>query len=91
MTAHQAIKELKQVRQYCTASAIPAIDYAIQVLQGLAEREKKLEEEKKHQPCGPDRRENPRLTNKRPHPFGRGLSLFYGIFLSPPHRRRGYA
>ena len=53
MTAHQAIKELKPVRQYCTASAIPAIDYAIQVLQGLAEREKKLEEEKKHQPCGP--------------------------------------
>ena len=53
MTAHQAIKELKQVRQYCTASAIPAIDYAIQVLQGLAEREKKLEEEKKYQPCGP--------------------------------------
>ena len=25
----------------------------MQVLQGLAEREKKLEEEKKHQPCGP--------------------------------------
>lgn len=53
MTAHQAIKELKQVRQYCTASAIPAIDYAIQVLQGLAEREKKVEEEKKRQPSGP--------------------------------------
>ncbi len=53
MTAHQAIKELKQVRQYCTASAIPAIDYAIQVLQGLAEREKKLEEAQKHQPSGP--------------------------------------
>ena len=53
MTAHQAIKELKQVRQYCTASAIPAIDYAIQVLQGVAEREKKVEEGKKHQPSGP--------------------------------------
>lgn len=53
MTAHQAIKELKQVRQYCTASAIPAIDYAIQVLQGLAEREKKLEEAQKHQLSGP--------------------------------------
>lgn len=53
MTAQKAIKELKQVRQYCTASAIPAIDYAIQVLQGLAEREKKLEEEQKHQPSGP--------------------------------------
>ena len=33
MTAHQAIKELKQVRQYCTASASPPSDYAIQVLQ----------------------------------------------------------
>ena len=39
MTAQSAIHELKQVRQYCSARAIPAIDYAIQVLQGLAERE----------------------------------------------------
>ena len=39
MTAHQAIKELKQVRQYCTASAIPAIDYAIQVLQDVYKRQ----------------------------------------------------
>ena len=36
MTAQYAIHELKQVRQYCSARAIPAIDYAIQVLQGLA-------------------------------------------------------
>ena len=35
MTAQYAIHELKQVRQYCSARAIPAIDYAIQVLQGL--------------------------------------------------------
>ena len=34
MTAQSAIHELKQVRQYCSARAIPAIDYAIQVLQG---------------------------------------------------------
>lgn len=53
MTAQKAIKELKQVRQYCTASAIPAIDYAVQILRGLAEREKKVEEEKQHQPQGP--------------------------------------
>ena len=39
MTAQSAIHELKQVRQYCSARAIPAIDYAIQVLQGLAEVE----------------------------------------------------
>ena len=44
MTAQSAIHELKQVRQYCSARAIPAIDYAIQVLQGLAEREKRVEE-----------------------------------------------
>ena len=31
MTAQSAIHELKQVRQYCSARAIPAIDYAIQV------------------------------------------------------------
>lgn len=48
MTAQNAIHELKQVRQYCSARAIPAIDYAIQVLQGLAERERKLEAEQKH-------------------------------------------
>ena len=46
MTEKKAIHELKQVRQYCSARAIPAIDYAIQVLQGLAEREKRVEEEK---------------------------------------------
>ena len=45
MTAQNAIHELKQVRQYCSARAIPAIDYAIQVLQGLAEREKRVEED----------------------------------------------
>ena len=53
MTAQYAIHELKQVRQYCSARAIPAIDYAIQVLQGLAERERKLEEEQQHTPQAP--------------------------------------
>lgn len=53
MTAQNAIHELKQVRQYCSARAIPAIDYAIQVLQGLAEREKRVEEAKQAGPQGP--------------------------------------
>ena len=53
MTAQYAIHELKQVRQYCSARAIPAIDYAIQVLQGLAERERMVEEEKAKSPQGP--------------------------------------
>ena len=52
MTAQYAIHELKQVRQYCSARAIPAIDYAIQVLQGLAERERMVEEEKARGPQG---------------------------------------
>ena len=53
MTAQHAIHELKQVRQYCSARAIPAIDYAIQVLQGLAEGEKRVEEAKANGPQGP--------------------------------------
>lgn len=53
MTAQSAIHELKQVRQYCSARAIPAIDYAIQVLQGLADRERQVEEEKAKGPQGP--------------------------------------
>ena len=53
MTARSAIHELKQVRQYCSARAIPAIDYAIQVLQGLAEREKRVEEAKQANPQSP--------------------------------------
>ena len=57
MTAQHAIHELKQVRQYCSARAIPAIDYAIQVLQGLAERERIVEEEKTSGPQGPVQQE----------------------------------
>ena len=57
MTAQHAIHELKQVRQYCSARAIPAIDYAIQVLQGLAERERIVEEEKASGPQGPVQQE----------------------------------
>ena len=53
MTAQHAIHELKQVRQYCSARAIPAIDYAIQVLQGLAERERMVGGGKGQRPQGP--------------------------------------
>lgn len=41
MTAKEAIKELKDIRNYCTARSIPAVDYAIEV---LAELEQKQEE-----------------------------------------------
>ena len=58
MTAQYAIHELKQVRQYCSARAIPAIDYAIQVLQGLAERERQVEESKANGPQGTAPQEN---------------------------------
>lgn len=39
MTAKEAIRELEQIRQYCSAKAIPAVDYAIKVLR------KQLEEQ----------------------------------------------
>ena len=54
MTAQQAIHELKQVRQYCSARAIPAIDYAIQVLQKTVEKEEPSQQEKLNCPimCG---------------------------------------
>lgn len=39
MTAQEAIRELTLMRQYCTAKAIPALDYAIEVL-----KEKQAEE-----------------------------------------------
>ena len=39
MTAQEAIKELDAIRQYCAAKALPAVDYAIQVLQEKAQQE----------------------------------------------------
>ena len=39
MTAKDAIRELEQIKQYCTARAIPAVDYAILVLRERAEAE----------------------------------------------------
>lgn len=41
MTIQDAIRELQQIRQYCTATAIPAVDYAIKVLKEKAEAESK--------------------------------------------------
>lgn len=32
MTTQEAIKELQSIKSYCTASALPALDYAIAVL-----------------------------------------------------------
>lgn len=40
MTAKEAIRELELLKQYCTAKAIPAVDYAIKALRQLAEQEK---------------------------------------------------
>ena len=41
MTTLEAIRELTQIRQYCTATAIPAVDYAIKVLKEKLETETK--------------------------------------------------
>ena len=43
MTVQEVIKELQNIKNYCTASALPALDYAIAVLTEKKERE---EEEK---------------------------------------------
>ena len=40
MTAKEAIRELELLKQYCTAKAIPDVDYAIKVLMEKAESEK---------------------------------------------------
>ena len=42
MTTAEAIKELQNIKNYCAASALPALDYAIAVLT------KKLESEKEN-------------------------------------------
>ena len=39
MNAQEAIKELQNIKNYATASALPALDYAIAVLTEKAERE----------------------------------------------------
>ncbi len=39
MTAKEAIRELQNMKQYCTAKSIPALDCAIQALKEKAEKE----------------------------------------------------
>ena len=39
MTAKEAIRELELLKQYCSAKAIPAVDYAIKVLKEKAEKD----------------------------------------------------
>lgn len=39
MTAKEAIRELQNMKQYCTAKSIPALDYAIKALKEKAEAE----------------------------------------------------
>lgn len=41
MTAQEAIRELQKIRNYCNATSIPAIDYAIEAILERAEQESK--------------------------------------------------
>ena len=46
MNAQEAIKELQNIKNYATARALPALDYAIAVLTGVAEAEEGAKSEK---------------------------------------------
>ena len=39
MTPQEAIKELQNIKNYCTANALPALDYAIAVLKELQDKQ----------------------------------------------------
>lgn len=41
MTTQEAIKELQNMKNYCTIKSIPALDYAIAVLTEKQEKEQK--------------------------------------------------
>ena len=43
MTVEEVIRELANIKNYCTASALPALDYAIAVLEQQKEAEEKAE------------------------------------------------
>ena len=46
MTLQEVIQELQNIKSYCTASALPALDYAIAVLTEVKEqREKEPQQE----------------------------------------------
>lgn len=40
MTTKEVIRELENIKQYCTAKSIPALDYAIDALLKQQEQEK---------------------------------------------------
>ena len=39
MTTQEAIRELQNIRQYCAAKSIPAVDFALKVLREKLEQE----------------------------------------------------
>lgn len=39
MTTKDAIRELKEIRQYCTATSLVALNYAIEVLKDKVKKE----------------------------------------------------
>ena len=41
MTTQEAIRELQNIRQYCAAMSIPAVDFALKVLREKLEQEEK--------------------------------------------------
>ena len=41
MTTQEAIRELQNIRQYCAAQSIPAVDFALKVLREKLEQEEK--------------------------------------------------
>ena len=43
MTTKEAIRQLQDMKQYCTAKSIPALDCAIQALKEKLEREQAAE------------------------------------------------
>ena len=45
MTTQEAIKELQTIKNYCAASALPALDYAIAVLKEKQDRQKEDSEQ----------------------------------------------
>ena len=41
MTTQEAIRELQNIRQYCAAKSIPAVDFALKALREKLEQEEK--------------------------------------------------
>ena len=47
MTTPEAIRELQNIRQYCAAKSIPAVDFALKVLREKLEQEEKQYKDRK--------------------------------------------